>query len=113
MAESAAETNQAQQNPARHSGSEAAGERAAAGSPRSVTGTVVSNRMDKTITVLVERRVQHPVYGKIIRRSSKLHAHDENNECNVGDTVTVTECRPLSKTKSWVLKSIDERAREV
>jgi small subunit ribosomal protein S17 len=82
-------------------------------SGRTVTGTVVSDRMDKTITVLVERRVQHPVYGKIVRRSSKLHAHDEGNECNVGDTVTVVECRPLSKTKSWMLKSIDERAREV
>lgn len=81
--------------------------------PRTATGTVVSNRMDKTITVLVERRVQHPVYGKIIRRSSKLHAHDESNDCNVGDTVTVEECRPLSKTKTWMLKSIDERAREV
>jgi len=81
--------------------------------PRTVTGTVVSDRMDKTITVLVERKVQHPVYGKIIRRSSKLHAHDENNECRVGDLVTVVECRPLSKTKTWMLKSIDERARAV
>ena len=80
---------------------------------RSVTGTVVSNRMDKTITILVERKVQHPVYGKIIRRSSKLHAHDERNECNSGDKVTVVECRPLSKTKSHRLKSIDVRAREV
>jgi small subunit ribosomal protein S17 len=80
---------------------------------RSVTGTVVSNRMDKTITVLVERKVQHPVYGKIIRRSSKLHAHDEKNDCNSGDKVTVVECRPLSKTKSWKLLSIDVRAREV
>ena len=80
---------------------------------RTVTGVVVSDRMDKTITVAVERKVQHPVYGKIIRRSSKLHAHDETNECRAGDTVTVTECRPLSKTKSWMLKSIDERAREV
>jgi small subunit ribosomal protein S17 len=80
---------------------------------RSVTGTVVSSRMDKTITVLVERKVQHPVYGKIIRRSSKLHAHDERNECNSGDKVTVVECRPLSKTKSWRLHSIDVRAREV
>ncbi len=85
----------------------------ASGGARTVTGTVVSDRMDKTITVLVERRVQHPVYGKIIRRSSKLHAHDENNECKVGDTVTVMECRPLSKTKTWMLKSIDERARGV
>lgn len=81
--------------------------------PRTVTGTVVSDRMDKTITVLIERRVQHPVYGKIIRRSSKLHAHDENNECRIGDLVTVIECRPLSRTKTWTLKSIDERAREV
>jgi small subunit ribosomal protein S17 len=82
-------------------------------SPRTVTGTVVSDRMDKSITVLVERRVQHPVYGKIIRRSTKLHAHDENNDCRVGDVVTVVECRPLSRTKTWMLKSIDERAREV
>jgi large subunit ribosomal protein L14 len=73
---------------------------------RTVTGTVVSDRMDKTITVLVERRVQHPVYAKIVRRSSKLHAHDENNECRIGDTVTVSECRPLSKTKTWMLLSI-------
>lgn len=80
---------------------------------RTVTGTVVSNRMNKTITVLIERRVQHPVYGKIVRRSSKVHAHDEDNACGIGDTVTVTECRPLSRTKTWVLKSIDEKAREV
>ncbi|MBK81932.1 MAG: 30S ribosomal protein S17 [Gammaproteobacteria bacterium] len=102
MAESAAEAQ---------SGQETGG--AAERVTRTASGTVVSNRMDKTITVLVERRVQHPVYGKIIRRSSKLHAHDENNDCNVGDTVTVEECRPLSKTKTWMLKSIDERAREV
>lgn len=81
--------------------------------PRTVSGVVVSDRMDKTITVVVERKVQHPVYGKIIRRSSKLHAHDEENACRTGDTVTVVECRPLSKTKTWMLKSIDERAREV
>lgn len=86
---------------------------AARTSGRMVTGTVVSDRMDKTITVRIERRVQHPVYGKIIRRSSKVHAHDENNECRIGDVVTVMECRPISKTKTWMLKSIDERAREV
>ena len=80
---------------------------------RTATGTVVSNRMDKGITVLVERRVQHPVYGKIIRRSSKIHAHDEKNTCGVGDLVTIQECRPISKTKSWMLRSIDEKAREV
>ena len=79
-------------------------------SRRTATGTVVSNKMEKSITVLVERRVRHPLYGKVVRRSTKLHAHDENNDCNEGDTVTVEECRPLSKTKTWVLKSIDERA---
>ena len=80
---------------------------------RTATGTVVSDKMDKSITVLIERRVQHPVYGKIIRRSSKIHAHDEENSCNVGDVVTIVECRPLSKTKSWRLDSIVERSREV
>ena len=82
-------------------------------SARTATGTVTSNKMDKTITVLIERRVQHPVYGKIIRRSSKIHAHDEANECGIGDTVTVSECRPLSKSKSWMLVSVDEKSREV
>jgi len=62
--------------------------------------------MDKTITVLVERRVKHPVYGKYITRSSKLHAHDENNECNIGDTVTVGETRPISKSKTWKLLEV-------
>ncbi|MDY6980604.1 30S ribosomal protein S17 [Thiohalophilus sp.] len=77
---------------------------------RTVTGRVVSNKMDKSITVLVERRVKHPVYGKFIKRSTKLHAHDANNECNEGDLVTITSCRPLSKTKTWALDSIVERA---
>ena len=80
---------------------------------RTVSGTVVSNKMDKTITVLVERRVQHPFYGKIIRRSSKMHAHDELNDCGIGDSVTIAECRPISKSKTWVLKSIDVKGREV
>lgn len=77
---------------------------------RTVTGRVVSNKMDKSITVLVERRVKHPMYGKFIKRSSKLHAHDANNECNEGDLVTITSCRPISKTKTWVLDTIVERA---
>ncbi len=80
---------------------------------RTLTGSVISDKMDKTITVLVERRVKHPVYGKYIRRSSKIHAHDENNDCNIGDVVTVVESRPLSKIKNWTLASIDERAVEV
>jgi small subunit ribosomal protein S17 len=80
---------------------------------RVVTGTVVSNKMDKTITVLLERRVKHPVYGKYITRSSKIHAHDENNQCNIGDTVTVTETRPISRTKTWRLLEVVNSAAEV
>ena len=79
---------------------------------RTVTGKVVSDKMDKTITVKVERRVKHPIYGKIITRSSKLHAHDETNECRIGDLVTISETRPLSKTKTWKVVRIDERAAE-
>jgi small subunit ribosomal protein S17 len=77
---------------------------------RTVTGKVVSNKMDKSITVLIERRVKHPVYGKYVTKSSKVHAHDASNECGIGDTVTVKEVRPISKTKTWSLVSIDERA---
>ena len=73
---------------------------------RTATGKVVSNKMDKTITVLVERRVKHSVYGKYITRSSKLHAHDEQNECNIGDTVVVAESRPISKSKTWKLLEV-------
>ena len=83
---------------------------ARAKNPRTVSGVVVSDKMDKSITVRIERRVKHPVYGKFVRKSSKVHAHDEDNSCNIGDTVTVVECRPLSKTKTWMLQSIDERA---
>jgi len=80
---------------------------------RTLQGKVVSDKMDKTITVMVERRVKHPIYGKFVKRSTKLHAHDEQNECTTGDTVTVRECRPLSKSKSWMLVSVDERATKV
>jgi small subunit ribosomal protein S17 len=66
--------------------------------------------MDKTITVMIERKVKHPVYGKYIKRSTKVHAHDANNECNQGDIVTVVACRPLSKSKKWMLENIVERA---
>ncbi|CAH9017320.1 30S ribosomal protein S17 [Candidatus Nitrosacidococcus sp. I8] len=78
---------------------------------RTITGQVVSNRMDKTITVVIERKIPHPLYKKYIRRSNKLHAHDENNDCAIGDTVSITSVKPLSKTKSWQLVSILERAR--
>ena len=77
---------------------------------RTLTGKVVSNKMDKSITVLIERRVQHPVYGKFIRRSTKLHAHDENNVCKQGDVVTIAECRPLSKLKRWEVVADDAAA---
>ncbi|MBK5968176.1 MULTISPECIES: 30S ribosomal protein S17 [Thiorhodovibrio] len=80
-------------------------------SNRTVTGRVLSTAMQKTITVMIERRVKHPLYGKFLRRSTKLHAHDEDNQCNVGDWVRVELCRPLSKTKSWRLVEILERAR--
>ena len=79
---------------------------------RMLTGRVVSNKMNKSITVLVERRVKHPLYGKFITRSSKVHAHDENNDCKEGDLVTIKECRPISKTKTWMLVAVEERAIE-
>jgi len=79
-------------------------------SNRALTGRVVSNKMDKTVTVLVERRVQHPLYGKFIRRSTKVLAHDDTNECNKGDMVMVEQCRPMSKNKSWRLVKVLERA---
>lgn len=75
-------------------------------SPRSLVGTVVSNLMDKSIVVNVERRIQHPLYKKYIRRSKKFHAHDAENICHIGDIVKIEECRPLSKTKSWRLVSV-------
>ncbi|UYM13903.1 30S ribosomal protein S17 [Endozoicomonas euniceicola] len=80
---------------------------------RTLTGKVVSDKMDKTVTVLIERRVKHPLYGKIVKRSTKLHAHDENNECRMGDIVTIKETRPLSKSKTFELVSIDERATQI
>ena len=80
---------------------------------RTVQGRVLSNKMDKTITVMVERTVKHPIYGKFIKRSTKLHAHDEANVCNEGDIVTITECRPLSKSKTWMLVDVIEKARLV
>ncbi|WP_026472342.1 30S ribosomal protein S17 [Alkanindiges illinoisensis] len=77
---------------------------------RTLTGKVVSDKMEKSITVLIERRVQHPVYGKMIRRSTKLHAHDENNVAKLGDIVTIKESRPISKTKAWTLVEVVETA---
>lgn len=78
-----------------------------------LVGKVVSDKMDKTVTVMIERRVKHPVYGKIINRTTKVKAHDENNVCRMGDVVTIKESRPLSKTKSWTLVEVVEKAAEV
>lgn len=77
---------------------------------RTVNGRVVSNRMEQTITVVVERRVRHPLYGKFMRRTTKVHAHDAENACQIGDWVVVEECRPISKSKCWNLVEIVERA---
>ena len=77
---------------------------------RTIEGRVVSSKMQKTVTVLLERQVAHPLYGKIVRRSTKVHAHDEKGECKEGDTVRITECRPLSKTKNWRVVEIVARA---
>ena len=80
---------------------------------RALTGTVVSDKMNKTVTVLVERKVKHPVYGKIIRMSKKYHAHDENTEFQTGDIVVIEEGRPLSKTKAWTVSKLVEKAKLV
>jgi len=74
-------------------------------------GVVVSNKMDKSITVTVDRKVKHPIYGKFVTKTKKFHAHDENNDCGIGDTVRIMETRPLSKTKCWRLVEIIERAK--
>jgi small subunit ribosomal protein S17 len=78
---------------------------------RTKTGRVTSNKADKTVTVMLERQVKHPLYGKYIKRSTKVHAHDEENSCGEGDLVTISECRPVSKTKSWRVVEILERAK--
>lgn len=76
---------------------------------RTLTGTVISDKMDKGIVVKIERKIKHPKYGKYIKRSTKVHAHDETNTSKIGDLVTIKECRPLSKTKSWTLVEVKER----
>ena len=78
-----------------------------------LTGRVVSNKMDKSITVLIERLVRHPLYGKQLRRSTKIKAHDENNVCQQGDLVRIKETRPISKTKSWTLVEVVEKVEKI
>jgi len=77
---------------------------------RSLQGVVVSDKMNKSVTIQVERKVKHPLYKKYIRRSTKFHAHDENNDCRIGDKVVIEQCRPISKSKSWRLVEVVERA---
>ena len=78
---------------------------------RTLQGRVVSDKMDKSIVVAIERTVKHPIYGKYVKRTTKVHAHDENNTCGLGDKVEIAECRPLSKTKSWTLVKVLEKAK--
>lgn len=80
---------------------------------RTLTGVVTSDKMDKTVTVLIERKVKHPLLGKIIRVSKKYHAHDETNECHTGDVVTIEECRPIARTKSWRVSKLIEKANAI
>jgi small subunit ribosomal protein S17 len=84
-----------------------------AANKRTLTGRVISDKMTKTVTVLVERRVKHPLYGKFVTRTKKYHAHDENGESHEGDVVEIEECRPLSKTKAWRVTRLLEKARTV
>ena len=79
------------------------------GRKRLVTGLVISDKMEKSVVILIERKVKHPLYGKYIKRSTKLHAHDENNDCNIGDIATIQECRPISKKKTWVLVGVQKK----
>lgn len=80
---------------------------------RSLTGRVVSDKMNKTVTVLIERKVPHPLYGKVVRRSKKYHAHDETNECQPGDLVIIEECRPISKSKAWRITKVVEKSTQI
>lgn len=80
---------------------------------RTLQGKVISDKMDKSVTVLLERQVKHSLYKKYIKRSTKLHVHDENNECSIGDMVAIRECRPISKTKSWTLVEVLQQGAEV
>ena len=80
---------------------------------RTLQGVVTSSACDKSATIMIERRIKHPLYGKIVKKSTNLHVHDENNECNKGDTILIEECRPMSKTKSWRLVKVVEKAAEI
>ncbi|NOR42481.1 MAG: 30S ribosomal protein S17 [Gammaproteobacteria bacterium] len=80
---------------------------------RTLQGVVTSNAGDKSATIMIERKIKHPVYGKYVKRSSKIRLHDEANECNKGDTILIEECRPMSKTKSWKLVKVVEKAAEL
>jgi small subunit ribosomal protein S17 len=80
---------------------------------RTLQGRVISNKAEKSIIVAIERKVKHPIYGKFVKRTTKLHAHDETNQCGIGDTVTIRECAPISKLKSWTLVDVIEKAKVI
>ncbi|MBL4712260.1 MAG: 30S ribosomal protein S17 [Gammaproteobacteria bacterium] len=84
-----------------------------AATKRTLQGVVTSNAGDKSATIMIERKIKHPVYGKYVKRSTKIRLHDEKNECNQGDTILIEECRPMSKTKSWTLVKVVEKAPEL
>ena len=84
-----------------------------AATKRTLQGVVTSNAGDKSATIMIERKIKHPVYGKFIKRSTKIRLHDETNECNKGDVILIEECRPMSKTKSWKLVKVVEKATEL
>ena len=84
-----------------------------AATKRTLQGVVTSNAGDKSATIMIERKIKHPIYGKYIKRSTKIRLHDETNECNKGDTIVIEECRPMSKTKSWKLVKVVEKAAEL
>jgi len=86
---------------------------AATANKRTMKGVVTSNAGDKSATIMIERTIKHPIYGKFIKRSTKIRLHDETNECNKGDTILIEECRPMSKTKSWKLVKVVEKAPEL
>jgi small subunit ribosomal protein S17 len=89
------------------------GAEAVSSTKRTLQGVVTSNAGDKSATIMIERKIKHPVYGKYVKRSSKIRLHDEANECNKGDTILIEECRPMSKTKSWKLVKVVEKAAEL
>ena len=107
------DTNATETHAAETQAAEAQAAETQAAVKRTLQGVVTSNAGDKSATIMIERRIKHPIYGKFIKRSTKIRLHDEANECNKGDTILIEECRPMSRTKSWKLVKIVEKAAEL